>query len=122
MMESFNTLEAARKLQEAGCSQKVADEIASQINGAIEGTVASKSDFEAVRKDIEHLGSATKSGFEAVRKEIKHLESGTKSEFEVVRKDIELLKSQLTARLWAAIAAFVVLMKALDYLLPTVLG
>lgn len=55
MAEPFNTLEAARKLQEAGCSQKMAEEMASQINGAISGNVATKSDIELVRKDIEHL-------------------------------------------------------------------
>lgn len=86
MAEPFNTLEAARRLQEAGCEQKLAEEMASQINGAVSGTVATKADVE-------------------------HLETR-----------MELLKSQLTIRLWAAVGTFVVLMKALDYLLPAVLS
>ena len=41
----FNTLEAAKHLQEAGCDQKVAEAVANQINGAISGTVATKADI-----------------------------------------------------------------------------
>ena len=104
MAEPFNTLEAARRLQEAGCDQRLAEEMASQINGAVSGAVATKADVELLRGNIERL------------------EATTKADVERLETRMELLKSQLTNRLWIAIGTFVVLMKALDYLLPAILS
>ena len=123
MAEPFNTLEAARKLQEAGCDQRIAEEMASQINSAISGTVATKADIDllhqATKADIDLLRQATKA-------DINLLRQATKTDIDLLRQEtksnIGLLKSQLTVRLWTALAAFVVLTKTLDYLLPTVLG
>ncbi|MCY4655946.1 MAG: hypothetical protein OXC80_03925 [Gammaproteobacteria bacterium] len=52
MAEPSNTLEATRKLQQAGCGQALAEEMASQINGAVTDTVATKTDVELLQSDI----------------------------------------------------------------------
>jgi len=52
MAEPSNTLEATRKLQQAGCDQALAEEMASQINGAVTDTVATKTDVELLQSDI----------------------------------------------------------------------
>lgn len=87
MAEAFNPLEAAKKLQEAGCEQKLAKEMASQINGAISGTVATKGDIKrleaSTKADLERVGASTKV-------EIERLGVSTKTDFEQLRKDVEL--------------------------------
>ena len=65
MAESFNTLDAAKRLEEAGCDPGVAGAVVREINGAIAGNVATKADIELVRKEMETL--ATK---EMLREEI----------------------------------------------------
>lgn len=103
MAEPFNTLEAARKLQEAGCSQKMAEEMASQINGAISGNVATKSDIELVQSDIELL-----------RKDIEHL--ATKEEVKDLMIEIQkLMNTQLKWIIGMFVAGFGLLFAALKF-------
>ena len=92
MAEAFNTLQAARQLQNAGCEQRVAEEVANQINGAISGTVATKS-------DIERLGASTKADFErleaSTKADFERLETSTKADIGLLRKDMEVMDSGL---------------------------
>lgn len=90
MAEPFNTLEAAKRLQEAGCNQKVAEEMVSQINGAISGTVATKSDIELLRQEL-------KSDIQLLRTEIEHLDASTSANLDRATSDLRTeLKSDLT--------------------------
>ncbi len=115
MVELFNTLVAARKLQEAGCDQALAEEMASQIYGAISGTVATKADIELLQSDIKRLEDSTKAVIKPRQFEFKRVESS----FEA---NCELLLSYVTKQLWLAVGTFLVIVKALDYLLPAVGG
>ena len=115
MAEPFNTLLAAKQLQNAGCDQNVAEEVANQINGAISGTVATKS-------DIEHLQASTKADIELLRQDtkadIERLEASTKADIELLRKDIEIshsrIRTQLILWLSGVAAAMVALSKVYD--------
>ena len=60
MAEAFNTLESSRILRDAGFEQKMAEAVVSQINGAVSGNVATKSDIELLQKDLERLASKDK--------------------------------------------------------------
>ena len=83
MAELFNPLESSKKLRDAGCDQALAEEMASQINGAISGNVATKSDIGLVQADIELV----QADIELVRAEI-----------ELVRRDIEPLATREDSR------------------------
>lgn len=72
MAEPFNPLESSKKLRDAGCDQALAEEMPNQINGAISGNVATKSDIGLVQADIELV----------------------RAEIELVRKDIEPLATR----------------------------
>ena len=107
MAEPFNTLEAARKLQDAGCDPKLAEELASQINGAISGNVATKS-------DIERLEASTKSDIELVRKDIERL--ATREEVKDLMIEIQkLMNTQLKWIIGMFVAGFGLLFAALKF-------
>ena len=98
MAEAFNPLESSRILQDAGCEPKLAEAMASQINGAVSGDVAIKSDIEQLRKD-------TKSEFELVRKDIGTL--ATREELKDLTIEIQkMMNTQLRWIIATFLAAF----------------
>jgi len=77
---TFDTLRYAKKLREAGVSEKAAEVQAEALKEVIEDNLATKSDIWEVKRDIE-----------IVRSDLK--------------KDIEILKRDLTLRIGAMFAA-----------------
>jgi hypothetical protein len=73
---TFDTLRYAKKLREAGVSEKAAEVQAEALKEVIEDNLATKSDIWEVKRDIE-----------------------------ILRKDIEILKRDLTLRIGAMFAA-----------------
>ena len=79
----------------------MAEAVVSQINGAVSGNVATKSDIELVQSEIERLRVATKSDIErlgaSTKSDIERLEASTKSDIERLKastkSDIERLEA-----------------------------
>lgn len=84
---AFDTHRAVKALRHAGFSDEQAEAVTEQISAAIGESVATKADLAAVRADV----------------------AG-------VRADMEKLELRLTLKLYAAVAAGVGLVKALDWL------
>lgn len=52
MAEAFNTLDASKRLADAGCDPSIADAVVREINGAIAGNVATKDDIERLEERL----------------------------------------------------------------------
>lgn len=99
MAEAFDTLAASEELRISGLDERQSKAVARIINGAITGSVATKS-------DIENLRVTTKSEMELLRNEIKDLENR--------------LKLWMFKALGTVAAIIVVITKLLDYVLDKI--
>ena len=98
MAEAFNTLESSRILRDAGFEQKMAEAVVSQINGAVSGNVATKSDIELLQKDLERLASKDKVNElkTEIKSEVNELKTEIKGEFNDLKVEMhQLMNIQL---------------------------
>ena len=137
-MTAFDTLTYAKKLRESGFTERQAEAQAEALRAVVEANLATKSDIELVRREIEQLRSETRGLEVSLRREIELLRAELKKDIESLRaelkKDIESLRAELkgdielvragvnaselrmTVRLGGLIAAGVALLVALQHI------
>lgn len=101
-MEAFNTLDASKRLAEAGCEQSVADAVVREINGAIIGNVATKTDLERLEERLLAKFEGHEARFE-----------GLEAKFEGLEAKLEGMKNYLLYRVVALQIATIGLLFAL---------
>ena len=87
---SFDTLAFARRMEAVGFTRQQAEALAEEQAKLIDERLATKSDIELIRHDIEALKQTTKADIEALRQT-------TKTDIELIRHDIEALKQTTKA-------------------------
>ena len=126
-MTAFDTLTYAKKLRESGFTERQAEAQAEALRAVVEANLATKSDIELVRREIEQLRSETRGLEVSLRREIELLRAELKKDIESLRAelkgDIELVRAgvnaselRMTVRLGGLIAAGVALLVALQHI------
>jgi hypothetical protein len=86
---AFDTLAYTRRMEEAGFTRQQAEALADEQAKLIDERLATKTDMEAIHRDIERLRLETKSDIEALRlankSDIEALRLANKSEIEGLR-------------------------------------
>ena len=100
---AFDTHKAVKALCDAGFDVSQAEAVTEQIGIAIGENLATKDDLWKVRSDLQA--------------EMKSLRSDLQAEMKNLRSDMEKLELRMTNKLYAAVAAGVGLVKALDFLI-----
>ena len=100
---AFDTHKAVKALCDAGFDASQAEAVTEQIGIAIGENLATKDDLWKVRSDLQA--------------EMKSLRSDLQAEMKNLRSDMEKLELRMTNKLYAAVAAGVGLVKALDFLI-----
>lgn len=125
MTYMIDTAAAIRKLEDAGCDSKVANAIVETL-GSVQGELATKADIEPVRKDLENqrfvlegkidaLASKTDSRFDPFETKM----DGSFDPFETNMDGwFDALETKMKWTVVLAVLMGVVIVKALDYLLP----
>ena len=105
-------LSLANALAEAKIERSAAERIATEIYDAIQYNVATKTDIESLRKDIELLRKEFKTDIEVVKRELK-------TDIELVKRELELLEHRRMMRLGSLVVVVAgLLFVALRYLPP----
>ncbi|MDD3579735.1 MAG: hypothetical protein PHW74_01795 [Desulfobacca sp.] len=111
---AFDTLEFAKRLREAGFSEKQAEALATAVAEIIESRLATKEDVALLQRDIEQLRGELKRDIEELRGEVKR-------DIESLRRDMQelelRLKHDLTLRLGIMMTAAVAIVATLVKLL-----
>ena len=106
-MLAFDTHAAVKRLQQAGADESLAEAVVSTFGSMLNETVATKSDIADLRattkSDIADLRAATKTDIVELRADLKSA--------------IATLETRFTNKLYAGIAALLVLSKVLDWLI-----
>ncbi len=94
---AFDTHRFVKKLTERGFTEEQAEVLAEEQVTLLNANLATKSDIEAIRAEIETLRLATKADIEAIRAEIETLRLATKADIEAIRVEIEALRKETKA-------------------------
>ncbi|MBI4081904.1 MAG: hypothetical protein HY423_04765 [Candidatus Lambdaproteobacteria bacterium] len=92
---SFDTLTYARKLREAGFTERQAEAQAEALRSVVEENLATKRDIELVRRDVKELEVRLVQQIEPVRRDAKESETRLVREIEFVRRDMKELETRL---------------------------
>ena len=96
---AFDTHRFVKKLTERGFTEEQAEVLAEEQVTLLNANLATKSDIEAIRAEIETLRLATKADIEAIRVEIEALRKETKADIARseagLKADIEAAKADL---------------------------
>ena len=111
---AFDTHKAVKALCDAGFDASQAEAVTEQIGIAIGENLATKDDLWKVRSDLQAVMKNLRSDLQA---EMKSLRSDLQAEMKNLRSDMEKLELRMTNKLYAAVAAGVGLVKALDFLI-----
>ena len=99
---AFDTHRFVKRLTESGFTERQAETLAEEHVNLLNTNLATKTDIEAVKADIEALRLGTKADIEALR-------LGTKADIETLRlgtkADIEAVKADLLKWLFGALIA-----------------
>ncbi len=107
MAEAFDTHSAYQQLREGDrFSDDQAEVLVQLVNGAITGNLATKSDIASLKNDIDNLRDSTKSDMDSMRRD--------------VTNEMKLQEHRIKLWIVSAIGVGVGLVKALDYLLPSI--
>ena len=102
----LDTHAAVNELVSAGMPERQAETVVRQQAKLLEQNLATKTDIEAIKAEIEALRQETKAGIEALRQEtkadIETLRQETKADIETTRASIEALRQETMARIEAA--------------------
>ncbi len=96
-MPVFDTLAYARRMEAVGFTRQQAEALAEEQSKLIDERLATKTDIELVRKDIDLV------------------RSDTKAEFELFRKDMRELELRMTIKLGTIVTAIVAVFSALTH-------
>ena len=100
MALAFDTLQAAKQLQKSGIAEHQAEAIVSIVSDKHE-ELATKSDLEILRMDLDNFREATKTDIENQRQEtkaeFKNLTQKTEAEFKNLRTELESLRQETKA-------------------------
>ena len=96
---ALDTLQAAKKLKDAGFGESQAEALVAVVSTALEDTVATKADIKEVKGEITQLAAATKADINEVRGEISQLAAATKADINEVKADINALRAKFEADL-----------------------
>jgi hypothetical protein len=121
---TFDTLEMVRRLEAKGFKREQAEEIVSVVKD-VQQELATKSDTNEVKVEIEILRKEVKNDIEVLRKEVKNdievlrkdvdfLRKEVKTDIEVLRRDIEVFKRDIIIKISSITFVLLLAFKVLD--------
>lgn len=91
MIKVFDTLEHARRLEDAGVPRPQAEAHAALFAEMLLGEVATKTDLDGVRADIQDVRRELRGEFDEIHGEIKEI----RGEFQVLRGEFNALRTEV---------------------------
>jgi hypothetical protein len=88
-------LTLAHAIEDAGIERAKAERLASVIFDAIHDNVATESDVQLVRADLQVLRSDAQADVQLVRADLQVLRSDAQADVQLVRADVQLLRTEL---------------------------
>ncbi len=90
-MPAFDTLEAARELEAAGASQKLAEAVVKTFGAAINENVATKGDIVGLKADLKNV----KIDIKSIKSDIRNAKIELNARIDGLAKDIEGLAKEM---------------------------
>ena len=89
---ALDTLQAAKKLKDAGFGESQAEALVAVVSTALDDTVATKADIKEIKGEIAQLAAATKADIKEVKADINALTAKFKA-------DLQSLEQRMTIKL-----------------------
>ena len=126
---AFDTYKAVKALRSAGFNDSQAEAVTEQIGAAISEGLATTGDIQALESSIQSSRSELKGDIQALEGKIQGLEGkiqglegkiqGLEGKIQGLEGKIQTIESRMTVKFYSALALAVALIKALDYVLPS---
>ena len=103
---AIDILQFSKRMQNAGLSQKIAEELAEAIKDSTSistENIATKQDLLAAQKDIEVINKDIKAVEVNLRKEINVTETNLRQEINIVRQEIKMSEQRMIIKIGAMI-------------------
>ena len=96
---TFDTLGAAQELRGAGFEDRQAEAVVTTISTAVSETVATKSDIQLLRSEVQSFQAGTKADMKLLRTEVQSFQAVTKADMELLRADMQSFQAATKAEM-----------------------